>query len=58
MYMDNEVYEIGSFNDKETLAWKGSNREYEKILGLVTIIDLSCNHLTGEVPQSKQNLWH
>jgi hypothetical protein len=51
-YMENEVYEIGSFNDKEILALKGSNREYGNILGLMATIDLSCNHLTGEIPQS------
>ncbi|KAJ1394204.1 Leucine-rich repeat [Sesbania bispinosa] len=39
-------------NDKAILAWKGANREYGKILGLMTTIDLSCNHLTGEIPQS------
>ncbi|KAK2366068.1 receptor protein EIX2 [Trifolium repens] len=51
-YMENEEYEIGSFNDKEILALKGSNREYERNLGLMATIDLSCNHLTGEIPQS------
>jgi Leucine-rich repeat (LRR) protein len=43
--------EVGSFNDKAILAWKGSNREYQTNLGLITTIDLSCNHLTGEIPQ-------
>ncbi|RHN50285.1 putative non-specific serine/threonine protein kinase [Medicago truncatula] len=51
-FVENEMYETGPFIDKEILAWKGSNKEYDKILGLVTIIDLSCNHLTGEIPQS------
>ncbi|KAK2366066.1 receptor protein EIX2 [Trifolium repens] len=51
-YMENEEYEIGSFNDKEILALKGSNREYGRNLGLMATIDLSCNHLTGEIPQS------
>ncbi|KAK2420128.1 receptor protein EIX2 [Trifolium repens] len=51
-YMENEEYEIGSFNDKEILALKGSNREYGTNLGLMATIDLSCNHLTGEIPQS------
>ncbi|XP_061367775.1 receptor-like protein EIX2 [Gastrolobium bilobum] len=40
------------FFDEATLAWKGKDREYGKILGLMTSIDLSCNHLTGEIPQS------
>ena len=34
------------------LAWKGQNREFWKNLGLMTIIDLSDNHLTGGIPQS------
>jgi len=51
-YMYNGVYEVGSFNDKEILALKGSNREYGKNLGLMATIDLSSNHLTGEIPQS------
>jgi len=49
---DNEVYEIGYFNDKEILALKGSNREYGKNIGSMTTIDLSCNNLTGEIPES------
>ncbi|XP_027359517.1 receptor-like protein EIX2 [Abrus precatorius] len=40
------------FIDEAILAWKGKNREYGKILGLMTIIDLSCNHLSGEIPNS------
>ncbi|XP_058768845.1 receptor-like protein EIX2 [Vicia villosa] len=47
-----EEYELASFNDKAVLSLKGSNREYDKTLELVTSIDLSCNHLTGEIPQS------
>ncbi|RHN50286.1 putative non-specific serine/threonine protein kinase [Medicago truncatula] len=50
--VQNEWNEIGIFNDKEILAWKGSNREYGKILELAIFIDLSCNQLTGEIPQS------
>ncbi|XP_057458688.1 receptor-like protein EIX2 [Lotus japonicus] len=42
----------GSFDEKATLAWKGEDREYGKNLGLMTIIDLSSNHLTGDIPQS------
>ncbi|XP_057447780.1 receptor-like protein EIX2 [Lotus japonicus] len=43
---------IGSFDDKAILSWKGAKREYGKNVGLVTTIDFSCNHLTGEIPQS------
>ncbi|XP_013442803.3 receptor-like protein EIX1 [Medicago truncatula] len=51
VYEDSEVYEIGSFNDKEILTLKGYSREYETNLGYWTTIDLSCNHLIGEIPE-------
>ncbi|KAK7381198.1 hypothetical protein VNO78_33728 [Psophocarpus tetragonolobus] len=38
--------------DETSLTWKGQNREYGNILGLMTMIDLSGNQLTGEIPQS------
>ncbi|XP_027359532.1 receptor-like protein EIX2 [Abrus precatorius] len=43
---------IQSFNDKAMLEWKGQNQEYEENLGFMTIIDLSCNQLIGEIPKS------
>jgi len=49
---NNDVFEIGSFNHKVVLGLKGLDREYGKNLGLMTTIDLSCNHLTGEIPRS------
>lgn len=45
-----------SFVDEMTLGWKGKNQEYGKILGLMTIIDLSGNHLSGGIPQSMTSL--
>ncbi|XP_054824867.1 receptor-like protein EIX2 [Prosopis cineraria] len=42
--------------DTATLSWKGELVEYSKILGLMKIIDLSCNHLTGEIPTSLSSL--
>ncbi|XP_058768731.1 receptor-like protein EIX1 [Vicia villosa] len=51
-----EEYASGTFYDKEILALKGSNREYKTNLGLMTTIDLSCNHITGEIPQSMTKL--
>ncbi|KEH25183.1 leucine-rich receptor-like kinase family protein, partial [Medicago truncatula] len=51
-YTESIVHEIGFFSDKAKFALKGSNREYGKNLGLITTIDLSCNQLTGEIPQS------
>ncbi|KAK7381199.1 hypothetical protein VNO78_33729 [Psophocarpus tetragonolobus] len=38
------------------IASKGQNREYRKNLGFMTVIDLSSNHLTGEMPQSVTTL--
>ncbi|KAF7801458.1 receptor-like protein EIX2 [Senna tora] len=38
--------------DIAKLAWKGKYIEYGKNLGLMTTIDLSCNHLEGEIPRS------
>ncbi|WJX70718.1 hypothetical protein P8452_54794 [Trifolium repens] len=51
-YLAGDYYDIGSFSDKAIFALKGSNREYGKNLGLMTTIDLSCNNLIGEIPQS------
>ncbi|XP_057454262.1 receptor-like protein EIX2 [Lotus japonicus] len=47
-----EIVDYGLFFEKATLAWKGEDMEYGKNLGLMTTIDLSCNHLTGDIPQS------
>ena len=44
------------FNDKASLVWKGAEMEYEKNLGLMTTIDLSCNHLIGEIPNTITDL--
>ncbi|XP_027358871.1 receptor-like protein EIX2 [Abrus precatorius] len=40
------------FIDKAMLEWKGQNREFKENLKHMTIIDLSCNQLTGEIPKS------
>ncbi|KAL4555325.1 hypothetical protein LXL04_037942 [Taraxacum kok-saghyz] len=39
-----------------TLINKGVRTEYEYILNILTIIDLSCNHFEGEIPLSLQVL--
>ena len=44
------------FIDKAILTWKGENYEYAKNLELMTIIDLSCNHLSGEIPSTISSL--
>ncbi|KAJ7949604.1 putative Leucine-rich receptor-like kinase family protein [Quillaja saponaria] len=36
--------------DKAVVTLKGDEREYEKNLGLLKSIDLSCNNLIGEIP--------
>ncbi|CAL0299092.1 unnamed protein product [Lupinus luteus] len=43
---------LPSFSDKAIFSWKGANREYEKNLRFFVAIDLSCNQLMGEIPQS------
>ncbi|KAK7381188.1 hypothetical protein VNO78_33718 [Psophocarpus tetragonolobus] len=45
-------YWIITFVDDVILACKGKTREYGNILKLMIMIDLSDNHLTGEIPQS------
>ncbi|KAL2335374.1 hypothetical protein Fmac_016587 [Flemingia macrophylla] len=42
--------------DETILAWKGKEREYGKLLGLVTFVDLSSNNLAGEIPKSLTTL--
>ncbi|KAH7839413.1 hypothetical protein Vadar_003852 [Vaccinium darrowii] len=38
------------------VQWKGQEREYGKTLGLLKIIDLSSNKLSGEIPQEIASL--
>ncbi|XP_076948160.1 receptor-like protein EIX2 [Bidens hawaiensis] len=44
------------FVDYEMINWQGSVREFRNILGLVKIIDLSCNNLTGSIPDELTSL--
>ncbi|KAI9091595.1 hypothetical protein K1719_028038 [Acacia pycnantha] len=44
------------FIENAMLNWKGEDVKYEKNLGLMTSIDLSSNHLTGEIPRSMTSL--
>ncbi|KAI9117864.1 hypothetical protein K1719_011279 [Acacia pycnantha] len=44
------------FIEKAILNWKGEVVKYDKNLGLMTAIDLSGNHLTGEIPSSLTSL--
>ncbi|PON98095.1 LRR domain containing protein, partial [Trema orientale] len=40
----------GSYENIAPIMWKGLEYKYDKILGLLRIIDLSSNKLTGEIP--------
>ncbi|TYJ39013.1 hypothetical protein E1A91_A04G035900v1, partial [Gossypium mustelinum] len=41
--------------DEALLTWKGTKQSYPQ-LGLLLAIDLSCNKLTGEIPEELSNL--
>lgn len=47
---------IGFFSDKLSLTWKGRNSEFRRFFGFLKAIDISNNHLTGEIPQSITSL--
>ncbi|XVF78373.1 hypothetical protein PTKIN_Ptkin14bG0126400 [Pterospermum kingtungense] len=42
--------------DEALLTWKGQKQKYAKILGLLLLIDLSSNQLTGEIPDGITSL--
>ncbi|XVF78375.1 hypothetical protein PTKIN_Ptkin14bG0126600 [Pterospermum kingtungense] len=42
--------------DEALLTWKGKKQQYAKILGLLLVIDLSGNQLTGEIPDELTSL--
>ncbi|KAK4278586.1 hypothetical protein QN277_016415 [Acacia crassicarpa] len=44
------------FIENAMLNWKGEDVKYDKNLGLMTAIDLSGNHLIGEIPNSLTSL--
>ncbi|XP_062076440.1 receptor-like protein EIX1 [Humulus lupulus] len=50
-YHDNILY-----MNYATLTWKGVEHRYDKLLGLLRIIDLSCNKLNGEIPAELTDL--
>ena len=50
-YLDPRSYENDAF-----LMWKGLEYKYDKILGLLRLIDLSSNRLTGQIPAKLANL--
>ncbi|XP_021800606.1 probable LRR receptor-like serine/threonine-protein kinase At4g36180 [Prunus avium] len=46
----------GQYEDNATFIWKGRMQSYKNTLGLVKIIDLSSNRLTGEIPSEITHL--
>ncbi|TYI73042.1 hypothetical protein E1A91_D07G102300v1 [Gossypium mustelinum] len=46
----------GTFDDHLLVIWKGLEQEYGKTLGLLRVIDLSCNKLSGEIPREIASL--
>ncbi|BBN70289.1 disease resistance family protein / LRR family protein [Prunus dulcis] len=44
------------YEDNATIIWKGRMYSYKNTLGLVKIIDLSSNRLTGEIPSEITHL--
>ncbi|XP_021288645.1 LRR receptor-like serine/threonine-protein kinase GSO2 [Herrania umbratica] len=45
-----------NYVDEALLVWKGKKQLYAKILGLLLVIDLSSNKLTGEIPEEISSL--
>ncbi|PON59250.1 LRR domain containing protein, partial [Parasponia andersonii] len=41
---------IDGYDNIASIMWKGEEYDYDKILGLLRILDLSSNKLTGEIP--------
>ncbi|KAI8006972.1 Receptor-like protein EIX2 [Camellia lanceoleosa] len=52
MFFLNSYY----YESNALVQWKGQEREYPKRLGLLKMIDLSSNKLTGELPQQVASL--
>ncbi|KAF4376211.1 hypothetical protein F8388_018880 [Cannabis sativa] len=48
--------ELQEYNIKAFVTWKGKEYEYESILGLLRVINLSSNRLDGEVPMELTDL--
>ncbi|KAF3431799.1 hypothetical protein FNV43_RR26535 [Rhamnella rubrinervis] len=46
----------GTYENDAMVMWKGLEYKYDKILGLLRLIDLSSNRLTGQIPAELANL--
>ncbi|KAJ0806644.1 putative non-specific serine/threonine protein kinase [Helianthus annuus] len=47
---------VGTYVDRSMIKWQGSVREFGRTLGLVKIINLSSNNLTGKIPDELTDL--
>ncbi|KAK1435255.1 hypothetical protein QVD17_01016 [Tagetes erecta] len=50
------IFPLVDYVDHAMIKWQGHLHEFSKTLGLLTIIDLSRNNLTGKIPQELTNL--
>ncbi|XP_022769543.1 probable inactive leucine-rich repeat receptor kinase XIAO [Durio zibethinus] len=50
------IWMMGTYDDHLLVIWKGLEQEYGKTLGLLKIIDLSSNQLSGEIPEEIASL--
>ncbi|XP_044505660.1 receptor-like protein EIX2 [Mangifera indica] len=57
-YVYESPFERGAhkYIDSNWLTWKGTKYEYSYTLGLVKILDLSCNKMIGAIPEEIMNL--
>ncbi|KAF3435985.1 hypothetical protein FNV43_RR23077 [Rhamnella rubrinervis] len=47
---------VTAYDNSALLVWKGKEYKYDRILGLLRVIDLSSNRLRGEIPVTLTNL--
>ncbi|KAI8008388.1 Receptor-like protein EIX2, partial [Camellia lanceoleosa] len=50
------IFFFGYYESNALVQWKGQEREYQKNLGLLKMIDLSSNKLTGKIPRQVASL--
>ncbi|KAK8650813.1 hypothetical protein V6N13_140437 [Hibiscus sabdariffa] len=53
---NSDIHISANFDDHLLVIWKGVEQEYGKTLGLLKVIDLSCNKLSGEIPKEIASL--
>ncbi|XP_052883592.1 receptor-like protein EIX2 [Gossypium arboreum] len=55
MWIGQKLSSLVRYVDEALLTWKGTKQSYPQ-LGLLLAIDLSCNKLTGEIPEELSSL--